>query len=107
MVKSIKIRFLKLSFIFLLKIFGETVLPIKMDRLFASKAITNFPSGRRLKILASVTEKATGTVHTATDSTAHLLDSPFVISLENIAKYYMPEIPFRVKVSYPFNSVIY
>ena len=64
------------------------------------KEISSMPFGSKLKILAEVTERATGTKEFATDNSVHIVKSPFIISFEKTAKYFKPGINFKVVVLY-------
>eukprot|EP00794_Sanderia_malayensis_P016290 gene16290-17928_t len=81
---------------------GEEDFFISADKLIAPKEIPSFPIGSKLKIFATVTERATGTKESATDLSTVLVKSPYTISFTNTAKYFRPALSFRVQVSVRF-----
>lgn len=60
-----------------------------------------FPAidGHRLRITADVTEKSTGTTETAVDDSVYFVVSPYRIQYVDTARYFMPGLPFQLKVS--------
>lgn len=62
------------------------------------------PYGDRLKIIAEVTERATGTKQQAIDQSIQIVKTPFTVSFEKTARYFKPGIIFNVAVS-SFNSI--
>lgn len=71
------------------------------------KELISTPYGDRIKIIAEVTERATGTKEIAVDNSVKIVKTPFIISFEKTMKYFKPGIVFKVGVLYsifPFHE---
>ena len=62
------------------------------------KEISKLPFGERLKVIAEVTERSTGTKEQAIDQSIKIVETPFSLSFDKTAKYFKPGINLNVGV---------
>ena len=89
----------------LLQINGEESFTIDYEKLSVPKEVSSVPFGERIKIIAEVTERATGTKEVAIDASVQILKIPFTISFGKTMKYFKPGIVFDVGVFCNFDML--